>query len=110
MADDSESTPFLADNDHDQDTTPIKDPEDDVMKVALPANTHFKRPIKILTICVSAFSGIATVILIAAFVIIKVGPFMAYTYGAQYVVQDLGITVSITTSPYFTYSCTFHAL
>lgn len=102
MADDSESAPFLADNDHDQDTTPVRDPEDDVMKVALPANAHFKRPIKILTICISAFSGIVTVILISAFVIIRVVPFRIYINSAQYVVQDLGITVSITTSPYFT--------
>lgn len=95
MADDTESTPFLTDNDHDQDTTPVKDPEDDVMKATLPVNAHFKRPIKILTSCVSFLSGITTMILIAAFVIIQVGPFRGYTYAAQYVVQALGITAFV---------------
>jgi hypothetical protein len=101
MADDSESTPFLTDNDHDQDTAPVQHPEDDVMKATVPVNTYFKRPVKILSICVSLFSGINTMILITAFVILQVAPFRGYTYGTDYAVQALGITVSITISPYF---------
>jgi len=102
---DSETTPFLTNYDHDEDATLVRDPEEDVTKVAPPANAHFKRHIKILTICVSAFSGIATGVLIAAFVIIQIGPWRVYMNYAQFPVQDLGITVRIITSPFF-----FHIL
>jgi hypothetical protein len=105
MADDSESTPFLTDNDHDQDNnTLIKDPEDDVMKATLTANASFERRVRILTICVSLFSGITTLILIATFVIIQVGPFFrGFSFQTGYDVQALGITVSIIISPYLTH-------
>jgi hypothetical protein len=101
MADDSESTPFLTDNDHDQDTAPVQHPEDDVVKATFPVNAYFKRPVKIVTICVSLFSGVNVMILITAFVILQVGPFRGYYYGADYAIQALGITVRLTISPLF---------
>jgi hypothetical protein len=101
MADESESTPFLTDNDHDQDTAPVQHPKDDVVKASFPVSAYFKRPVKIVMICVSLLSGVNTMILITAFVILQVGPFRGYIYGADYAIQALGITVSITISPYF---------
>jgi type IV secretory pathway VirB6-like protein len=101
MADDSESTPFLTNNGHDQDTAPVQHPEDDVVKATFPVNAYFKRPVKIVTICVSLFSGVSMMILIAAFAILQVAPFTAFYYGADYAIKALGITVSITISPYF---------
>jgi hypothetical protein len=101
MANESESTPFLTDNDYNQDTAPVQHPEDDVVKATFPVNAYFKRPVKIVTICVSLFSGVNMMILITAFVILQVGPFRGYIYGADYAVQALGITVGINISPNF---------
>lgn len=110
MADDFESTPFLADNDHDQDTPIARDPEGGAIKDALLANADFNRLIKILTICLSSISGIITALLITALVIIQVMFFEHYLNNAQKAVQALGIIVSTAHSPHLTYCCVFRAV
>lgn len=84
----SESTPFLADNDHDNNYV---EAEGRVSKT-LPANGHFKLAIKILSIIVTALSILITGLLIASYVLIRVGPFV-YTYISKDRVRDLAICV-----------------
>jgi hypothetical protein len=94
MADSSESTPFLASSDRPDDTNALNDSEDEIPTKTLPANAHFKRPIKILTICVSTASVLGTIFLTASFIIVHLAPFTGYTYNAPYVLQELGTCVS----------------
>jgi hypothetical protein len=89
MAESSESTPFLASNDRPDDTNARND--------ALPANAHFKRPIKILTICASIASVLGAIFLTASFITVQAAPFTpfpGYTYGARFILQELGTCVS----------------
>jgi hypothetical protein len=97
MAESSENTPFLASNDHLDDTNARNDTEDEIPTKTLPANAHFKRPIKIVKICVSIASVLAAGILIASFIVVQAVPFTEYpwyTYGTRSVLQGLGICVS----------------
>jgi len=105
MADISESTPFLASNDRLDDTDGRNDSEDEIATLALPANANFKRPIKILTICVSIASVLGAIFLTASFITVQAAPFapfppyppyppFQYTYGARYMIQELGTCVS----------------
>lgn len=103
MADVSESTPLLASNDPPDDTNARNDPEDEVPTMDLPANAQIKRPVKILTICVSIASLLGAVFLTASFIAIQAAPYVTfppffppfpYTYGARYVLQELGTCVS----------------
>jgi hypothetical protein len=108
MADISESTPLLASNDRPDDTNARNDSEDEIPTMALPANAHIKRPIKILTICVSIASVLGAIFLTASFITVQTAPFapfppfppfqpfppFPYTYGARYILQELGTCVS----------------
>jgi hypothetical protein len=107
MADISESTPLLASNDRPDDTNAHNDSEDEIPTLDLPANAHIKRPIKILTICVSIASVLGVIFLTASFVTVLAAPFapfppfpfppfppFLYTYGARYILQELGTCVS----------------
>jgi hypothetical protein len=94
MADSSESTPFLASNDLLDDANTLNDSGDEIPTKALPANAHFKRPIKILTICVSIASVLGAIFMTASFITIHVAPFQGYTFAARYVVRELGTCVS----------------
>jgi len=95
MADISESTALLASNDHPDDTNARNDSEDEIPTMTLPANAHFKRPIKILTICVSTASVLGAIFLTASFIIVHLAPFTGYTYNTPYVLQELGTCVFI---------------
>ncbi|OCK92855.1 uncharacterized protein K441DRAFT_662504 [Cenococcum geophilum 1.58] len=86
----SENTPFLADNDHSDN---YDETESHVTKTS-PANAHFKRPIKILTIFISLFSISIFGLLIASYVLIQVGPFQ-YTYSSPDRVRDLAICLFV---------------
>jgi hypothetical protein len=107
MADISESTALLASNDHPDDTNARNDSEDEIPTMALPANAHIKRPIKILTICVSITSVLGAIFLTASLIAVLAAPFapfppfspfpfppFPYTYGARYILQELGTCVS----------------
>jgi hypothetical protein len=90
MADDSESTPFLADNDH---TAHIDDSENDDTGKTVRPSVHFKRPIKIIKI-ILAFLSLSTFgILIAAFIIIASSPNIDYTWGSKQIIKELGTCV-----------------
>jgi len=80
-----DETPFLADNDHDG--------EDHVIK-SIPANTHFKRPLRILSAINSMVSGLTFALLIATIILIQSGPYY-YTYDAVNACRDLAITIGI---------------
>jgi hypothetical protein len=95
MAENSESTPFLASNDHLDDNNTLNNAEDEIPTKTIPVNAHFKRPIRILTTCVSVASGLCTIFLTAAFIIIQVAPFPPqFTYNARWALQELGTYVS----------------
>ena len=105
MADISESTPLLASNDRPDDTNARNDSEDEIPTMALPANAHIKRPIKILTICVSIASVLGAIFLTASLITVQAAPFAPFppfppflpfpsTYGARYILQELGTCVS----------------
>jgi hypothetical protein len=95
MADSSESTPFLANNDSPDDTNTLYGSEEEIPTKALPANAHFKRPIKILAIFVSIASVSGAIFLMASFITIQVASFTpGYTYNARYVLRELGTCVS----------------
>lgn len=93
MADSSASTPFLADNDHDHGDS--YEGEESLSKNA-PANAYFKRPIRILSAITSLFSLLIFGLLIAALVLLKVGPFN-YTYSSNDTVRDLAICLFVNT-------------
>jgi hypothetical protein len=84
----AESTPFLADSDHDDDyereSHPIK---------TQPANARFKRPIKLLSAFNSFLSLGAFGLLIASYILTSTGPFN-YTYRTNEAIRDLAIVVS----------------
>jgi hypothetical protein len=88
MADNSDTTPFLADNDHGDNY----DETEHYITKKSPANAHFKLPIKILTIIISVLSFSICGILIGSYVFINTGPF-EYTYGSSESVRDLAICV-----------------
>lgn len=90
MADFSESTPFLADNDHSDNY----DETEHHIAITAPARSHFKLPLKVLTIlvsllCISIFS-----LLIASYIFINGGPFER-TERSQDAIRDLAICVCI---------------
>jgi len=99
MADNSDTTPFLADNDHSDN---YDETEHHISKKS-PANTHFKLPIKILTIIISVLSFSICGILIGSYVFINTGPF-EYTYGSSESVRDLAICVCSSSITYTTAS------
>ncbi|SRR5437762_3567359 len=86
MADSSERAPLLADNEREDDR------REDEITANIPANKHFHRPIKILTICISIASLLGVLVLIASFVIIQLLP--RHSPLTQNAVQKLGICVS----------------
>jgi hypothetical protein len=90
MADHSENTPFLADNDHGNN---YDESQGDFIKVS-PANSHFRRPIRILTGIISFLSLSVFGLLVASYVLLKVAPFQ-YTWGPQEAIRGLAICVSI---------------
>jgi hypothetical protein len=99
MADISESTPFLARNDRLDDNDAHNDSEDEIPTMTLPANAHLKHSIKTLTICVLIASVLGAIFLTASFITVQVAPFATfppfpYTYGARYILQELGTCVS----------------
>jgi hypothetical protein len=87
MASQSESTPFLADNEQGDNY----EAEDHGARTAS-ANSFFKRPIRILTALQSLLSIAAFGLLIATCVLIKIGPFR-YPYSTLNYVRDLSICV-----------------
>jgi hypothetical protein len=89
MPDHSETTPFLADNDHSDNY----EETDNHFTKKSPVNAYFKLPIKILTIVISALSFSIFGLLIASYVLIKTGPFQ-YTFSAEGSVRDLAICVN----------------
>ncbi|KAK0113477.1 hypothetical protein ONS95_013734 [Cadophora gregata] len=95
MADDSENTPFLSDNDHDDETNKFHGEEEDVLMTKTSANSRFKRSIKALTIVLVIFSSLVVMTAIATFAVIQVASFTGYTYNARYVLKDLGICTFI---------------
>ncbi len=94
MADDSENTPFLADTDHENDVNDFHEEGYDDVPSKIPANSHFKRSIKTLTIVLAIFSALTIMMAITSFVLIQIAPFKGYTYNARDVLKDLGICVS----------------
>lgn len=93
MADDSENTPFLTDNDHEDDVNNFHGEENEAVASKIPANSHFKRSIKALTIVLAIFSALTVMMAIASFVLIQIAPFKGYTYNARDVLKDLGVCV-----------------
>jgi hypothetical protein len=89
MTEDSESTPFLADNDHDDND----EERENHVTMALPASYHFKYPLKILTIVISLLCISIVGLLIASYILLKVGPF-ENAYLSQDGTRDLAIGVS----------------
>ncbi|KAH8801419.1 hypothetical protein F5884DRAFT_862117 [Xylogone sp. PMI_703] len=90
MASNSETTPFLADDDHDdsyggEESHPIKTSE---------ANSYFKRPIRILTSLIAFFCLSVFGLLIASYVMVEVGPFV-YTYSSEESIRSLAICLFI---------------
>lgn len=83
----AESTPFLAQSDdgddYDNESHPIK---------TRPANAHFKRPIKLLTILNSFLSIAVFGLLIATFVLTSTGSFNN-VYSTKETLRDLAIVV-----------------
>ncbi|KAG4438623.1 hypothetical protein IFR05_005906 [Cadophora sp. M221] len=91
MADHSENTPFLADNDHNDEVNRQDGDDYEASPAKTPANSHFKRSIKALTIVLVIFSALTVMLAIASFVMIQVSSFKGYIYGAREVLKDLGI-------------------
>ncbi|KAH7327087.1 hypothetical protein BKA65DRAFT_509908 [Rhexocercosporidium sp. MPI-PUGE-AT-0058] len=91
MADNSENTPFLTDNDHDDGIDAQDNEEYEVPLTKTPANSQFKRSIKALTIVLVIFLVLTVMLAIASFVMIQVVPFKGYIYNAREVLKDLGI-------------------
>lgn len=87
MAERSESTPFLADNDH------VDDYDPNNFSRVLPANAHFKKPLRVLSGVISFLSLGVFGLLIASYVLLNVGPFQ-YIWGSKEVTRDLSIVVS----------------
>jgi len=83
MTNSSENTPFLASNGPRDDSTARNDPGDEIPIKTPPANAHFKRPIKLLTICVSITSVIATILLTAAVITSHFAPRPGLGFGIQ---------------------------
>jgi hypothetical protein len=88
MADPSEGTPFLSDNDH---RDHHNEPEDDYVK-PLPANFHFKLALRILTAVICFLSLGVGIVLIAAIVFVNTGPF-EHPYHTKEEARDLVICV-----------------
>jgi hypothetical protein len=85
----AERTPFLADNDHNDDY----DGRESHITKKSPANAHFKGPIKILTIVISFLCLTVFGLLITSYVLLQLGSFN-YTYSAEAGIRDLSICVS----------------
>jgi len=92
----AENTTLLSDNDH---SNEYNEEESHTTKI-LPANSHFKLPIKILSSFVSFFSISIFGLLIAAIVITNVGPF-ENTWSTGEAAQDLAICVGHSSTNYF---------
>jgi lipopolysaccharide/colanic/teichoic acid biosynthesis glycosyltransferase len=82
----AEHTPFLAreDDGDDYEHHPIK---------ISPANSHFKRPLTVLTALISFLSLAIFALLIASYVLVSTGPFI-YTWSSKEAIRDLAIVVS----------------
>ena len=87
MAEPSEGTPFLADNDHHG-----HDEQDDDYIKPLPANSHFKKPLRILTSIVCLLSLGVGIVSIAAIIFARTGPFVQH-YHVVEEARDLAICV-----------------
>ncbi|RFU26831.1 hypothetical protein B7463_g9504, partial [Scytalidium lignicola] len=90
MASHSENTPFLADNDHDdsyggEESHPVKTSY---------ANSHFQRPLRILTSVTAFFCLSVFGLLITSYVLLQVGPFV-YTYSSEDSIRDLAICLFV---------------
>lgn len=94
MSEPSDNTPFLADNEHEEESHVIK---------TSPANSQFKRPLRILAVFDSIFSILVFALLIVTYVFINTGSF-TYTYGAEETIRDLSIAVCL-----HLLSCTYHS-
>ncbi|KAH7379831.1 hypothetical protein BKA64DRAFT_686446 [Cadophora sp. MPI-SDFR-AT-0126] len=95
MADGSENTPFLSDNEHDGETNGFLDEVGEAPLTKASANSHFRRTIKALTIVLAVFSTLVVMVAIASFVVIQVASFNGYTYNARDGLKDLGICTFI---------------
>lgn len=93
----ADSTPLLADFD-DNDTPHIDTNNEEFETQAgvpndpAPASSHFKRPIKILTIIILVCSIITVALLIANDIIVTYGPFTTYRW---YIYDALNSTVGL---------------
>jgi len=83
----AEHTPFLAREDDGDEY------EHHPIKIA-PANSHFKRPIAVLTTLVAFLSFGIFALLIASYVMVSTGPFI-YIWSSKEAIRDLAIVVSI---------------
>jgi hypothetical protein len=83
----AEHTPFLARDDGDEfEHHPIK---------IAPANSHFKRPLTVLTALISFLSLSMFALVIASYVLVSTGPFI-YIWNSKDALRDLAIVVSNT--------------
>jgi len=81
----TDETPFLADNEHDGlENHPI---------MVASANSHFKRPLNIITAVLSVLSIAVFALLIVTYVLLQTGPFRSI-WSSQDSVRDLAIVVS----------------
>ncbi|RDW79393.1 hypothetical protein BP6252_04031 [Coleophoma cylindrospora] len=90
MAYDSENTPFLAETDHGDD---YEDGETYSSK-STPANTHFKRPLRIVKSVVTLLSLLTTVLVVVCFIFVQNGPF-EYIWSTKAHLLSLGIVLFV---------------
>jgi hypothetical protein len=86
MSEPTDNTPFLSGNDHDE--------EESHFIKTLPANSYFKRSLKIIAALDLVLSILVFALLIVNYVYIKTGPFSGYTYNTEETIRDLSIAVS----------------
>lgn len=84
----SENAPLLGDNDYSENG----DAQESHVSRTIPANTHFKLPIRILTSAISFLSISVAGLLIAVYVLIQTGSF-GYTYSSRNAARELAICV-----------------
>jgi len=98
-----ERTAFLADNEH---TGSDEHHEGSLVLQKLPANAHFKRPLRILTSITALLSILILGLLIAILVILKTGRF-TWNYSAIDAVKGGIIVVRYSTSIFSFFTNTF---
>lgn len=87
MADSSENTPFLAENDD-------YDGGESYYAKSTSANAHFHRPLRIVKGVGMSLSFLTTILLIVCYVFVQIGPF-ENTWSAKEQLRSLGIAVTI---------------